>query len=290
MKHVLLLTAAFSCFFIGIGLHAQAQVGMEHKCGTTFNVERQRSQARFVLDYEECNAIKRKKRTLQVTIFIAHDSLGTTNVLMEDIDDALERLNNFWEPIGIDFVICDTVHMPNFQFDDFYDEDHLEDMLAMHYRPQRINVFLCTEVEVEGFGPAGGFASMPGGRDYMVLRKSTMNAFSNVWAHEMGHFFGLFHTFETSFGDELVDASNCITTGDLVCDTGANPTDEAGDFDPIPGISCNYIGEPATDANGDFYIPPADNIMSYSPCGCRFTPGQYNRMLQQYVQNRSYLW
>ncbi|MBL0071623.1 MAG: hypothetical protein IPP34_07360 [Bacteroidetes bacterium] len=35
----------------------------------------------------------------------------------------------------------------------------------------------------------------------------------------MGHFFGLYHTFETQFGSELANGSNCATTGDLVCDT-----------------------------------------------------------------------
>lgn len=290
MKHVLLPLSACLCFLFLNVHYTHAQIGVEHKCGTHFDTEQQRELSRFVPDYEECNAIKRKKRTLQMVIFIAEDSVGVTNITMENIDEAVVRLNNFWEPIGVDFVICDTAHMANFQFNDFYDEDHLEDMLAMYYRPERINVFMCSAVEVEGFGPAGGFASMPGGRDFMVLRKSTVNAFSNVWAHEMGHFFGLYHTFETNFGDEFVDASNCTTTGDLVCDTGANPTDDAEDFDPIPEVSCNYVGNPAADANGDFYIPPSDNIMSYSPCGCRFTPGQYNRMLEQYVQNRSYLW
>jgi phage-related protein len=105
----------------------------------------------------------------------------------------------------------------------------------------------------------------------------------------MGHFFGLYHTFDQDFGVELVDGSNCETTGDLVCDTEADPTDE-GDHLPYP--DCNYTGPYMTDANGDYYVPPTNNIMSYYSfdCICRFTPQQYNRMLEQYQQFRSYLW
>jgi hypothetical protein len=87
----------------------------------------------------------------------------------------------------------------------------------------------------------------------------------------------------------LANGMNCETTGDLVCDTAADP-DPEGNCDPDD--KCNYTGTPVIDANGDWYVPPTDNYMSYygSPCRCRFTPGQYNRMIQQYLTNRSYLW
>jgi hypothetical protein len=104
----------------------------------------------------------------------------------------------------------------------------------------------------------------------------------------MGHFFGLLHTFESDTGQELVDGSNCATAGDLVCDTEANPTDDGEDFEL--DSDCNYIGQPAIDANGDFYVPPSKNFMSYSPCKCEFTTQQYNRMVEQYLQFRNYLW
>ena len=86
----------------------------------------------------------------------------------------------------------------------------------------------------------------------------------------MGHYFGLYHTFETDFGLELEDGSNCDVTGDLVCDTPADPyihPDTMSKY--VDGCTFIFMGK---DANGAFYNPHTTNIMSYYPCECgRFT-------------------
>ncbi len=271
-------------------LFAPCANAQEHTmCGTTIQAPDLNVQSRFVPDYNECTAIRRTNRTLQVVLYFIHDSLGNPGVAQFNIDGGMAALNGYFEPIGLQFEVCDTVHIPNFEFDNFLDSEDEANMLAAYYRPDLINIYFASTVAKNGIGPVGGYAYFPGGLDVIVMTKESMNANAIVLAHEMGHFFGLFHTFETENGVELVNASNCETAGDLVCDTPANPTDSELDFEEN-NIGCNYIGQPATDANGEFYLPPADNIMSYSPCGCRFTPGQYNRMLQQYQQLRNYLW
>lgn len=91
----------------------------------------------------------------------------------------------------------------------------------------------------------------------------------STMAHEIGHYFNLFHTHETAFGAELVDESNCSTAGDLFCDTPADPI--------LSGVvvypSCAYVGS-ATDANGQAYHPDTHQIMSYATALCRdsFSP------------------
>ena len=78
--------------------------------------------------------------------------------------------------------------------------------------------------------------------------------------HEVGHYFGLEHTFTGG----CAGASNCNANGDLICDT--NP-------EAFPASGC-----PSSSTCGS--SDPTDNYMDYSDdlCMQRFTPQQINRM------------
>lgn len=77
--------------------------------------------------------------------------------------------------------------------------------------------------------------------------------------HEVGHYLGLFHTFQGGCG-----SGACYTSGDLICDTNS----ESG-----PNFGC---GTGSTCGSSD----PTDNYMDYSDDVCmnKFTPEQTNRM------------
>ncbi|HHN79032.1 MAG TPA: zinc metalloprotease [Phycisphaerales bacterium] len=79
--------------------------------------------------------------------------------------------------------------------------------------------------------------------------------------HEVGHYLGLFHTFDGGCGS----TSSCSTTGDLICDTNPESSPTFG----CPG-SRTSCGLPA----------PFDNYMDYSDDICmeQFTNDQNNRM------------
>jgi uncharacterized protein (TIGR03382 family) len=85
-----------------------------------------------------------------------------------------------------------------------------------------------------------------------------------VAAHEVGHYFGLLHTFNNGCGS----ANAPYTTGDLLADT--TPTAQ-------PVFNC---GPSASGCNFGSQIAPADNFMDYSVdvCRMRFSPEQFNRM------------
>ena len=103
--------------------------------------------------------------------------------------------------------------------------------------------------------------------------------------HELGHIFGLYHTFHGYVFDpnfpnacqELVngDAYNRFYCGDYVQDT---PADYPNSNDYIDQ-DCNYFGD-IEDPAGDQYQPLTNNYMSYTKPGCfsSFTPKQKNRM------------
>jgi hypothetical protein len=141
-----------------------------------------------------------------------------------------------------------------------------------------------------GFATLGGIADSSKLGCGIVIKKSSTDP--RTLTHEMGHFFGLLHTFEGPSGGqtlELANGSNCSITGDLICDTPADPY-----IDPElvstyvdNGVNCRFISM-KKDANGQYYDPLVGNIMSYySPCSCGFTDQQYIRMATVYLSNTS---
>lgn len=86
-------------------------------------------------------------------------------------------------------------------------------------------------------------------------------------SHEVGHCFGLAHTFQSGCGG---NGSNCGNQGDGCCDTP--PVDEAHWSCSQTQNNCSQI------PNGDYYgfdaLDQFENFMSYSPCQYMFTEDQ----------------
>ena len=144
-----------------------------------------------------------------------------------------------------------------------------------------INIWVVRDINSTAIGPnVGGYAFLPAAHglpyDGIVILADGLGTeprrVSNL-AHEMGHYLGLYHTFEGGCVN-----TNCLTDGDRVCDT---PPDRA------TGSACNF-NSCATDAddvsvNNPFATDVDDstwNLMDYSPSVCYsgFTPGQSVRM------------
>lgn len=97
-----------------------------------------------------------------------------------------------------------------------------------------------------------------------VTRGSSWNMFQNTLTHELGHFVGLYHTFET----------------DSVADTPCT-TDGTYDDSPCSSASLNQNTCSAEDPFWGTTNPPdmLENYMSYKQdCGKMFTKGQKARM------------
>lgn len=155
-----------------------------------------------------------------------------------------------------------------------------------------LNFWIVKEITSLSYGSAVlGYASFPSSHgqmdDGIVVEPYYLGYLPNdakVTVHEVGHYLGLYHTFEGGCGN-----NNCQTDGDKVCDT---PPDAS-----IAPVSCNAnVNSCTTDAidlsiNNPFR-PIANggvggqndmiiNYMDYGDYNCfsAFTPGQKNRMI-----------
>lgn len=148
-----------------------------------------------------------------------------------------------------------------------------------------INIWLITSIDAEAYANfscgswyrlgVGGYATMPPGGG--PLDGIVVTAFGALLAHEMGHYLGLYHTFEGGCYN-----NDCSLNGDRVCDTPPDGTVLPSPSCTAPYNSCssdtlsNY-------SNGNF---PADvpdqvaNFMDYGngACSIQFTQGQADRM------------
>lgn len=168
-----------------------------------------------------------------------------------------------------------------------YIEDERLKRLAQ-WDPQRyINVWLVNNIVGEISADfscntwtrlnAGGYATLPpggGASDGIVI-----TGFGTLFAHEMGHYLGLYHTFEG-----YCTNNNCETDGDRVCDT---PPD-GYPYNPNACSNPNGVNSCSTDtlsnySNGFYVRDTTDfglNFMDYGNSGCanQFTTGQALRM------------
>jgi hypothetical protein len=158
-------------------------------------------------------------------------------------------------------------------------------LYIQYHDESTVNMYFVSKIN-KGGAFVGGYAHGPGDpSDIVAINKSAVGDGKTI-SHELGHYFGLMHTFETKMGTELVSrTAACSATGDMLCDTEADPY-------PVGTESgCEFVSG-TKDANGLFYTPPLGNIMSYYPpaCKCGFTPGQFAIMTNVYLTMRSYLY
>ena len=115
-----------------------------------------------------------------------------------------------------------------------------------------------------------GFARLPtvaSNLDGMVILASQAAAGNTTVPHEMAHAFSVLHTFNGGSATACPANVDCLVDGDQICDT--EPEKQStfncpADPNPCTGISYNNVQH---------------NIMDYSSCQDRFTPGQRDRML-----------
>jgi len=142
----------------------------------------------------------------------------------------------------------------------------IADPCYFRWRTDAINVYLVnSRFKNQGalVCQIGGTSSFPDGphKEIILLRQPILNDEVGL-AHELGHYFNLYHTFETSFGAEqqmtcVATSPDCASTGDKVCDTPADPNDLVM-LESLYGIGSCY----GSNSSAPF-VALSRNIMSY---------------------------
>jgi len=224
-------------------------------------------------------------------LIVAHivlDATKNTNLSEEAVRTAIAQVNTVFKPIGVSFRICEFKNIENFNYNDLVNgKVNRTDLDPLYKLKNRINMYFVETPDAVAcaYASLGGISEFDVAQDgNLVIGKKCVDVITI--SHEMGHFFGLKHTFDKAV-PELANGSNCDTAGDGFCDTPADPYVQGTDINEyINPLTCKFIST-LKDFNGDYYSPDVSNIMSYyGRCIClTFTTEQYNSMANYYLSN-----
>ena len=165
----------------------------------------------------------------------------------------------------------------------------------IQWDPSRyINIWFINNINAESYAEyscgvwtrlgVGGYATMPPGSG--ALDGIVITGFGKLLIHEMGHYLGLYHTFEGGCYN-----NDCTVNGDRVCDTPPDGTLRASPNCNNPTNTCN--SDTLSNYSNGFFtsdVPdPISNFMDYSNAACsnEFTQGQADRMRAAILTQRS---
>ncbi len=208
-----------------------------------------------------------------IAAHIVRTDEGTGGLPMSQLDQAMLDANAYYANTGISYYVLSVDYIDD---DDYYYNINTNAEIAAlkgeNVVADAINIYFTPNLSNENGGLCGisSFTTNPVQGIAMANGCTGVSSNPSSFPHEIGHYFDLYHTHETAFGDELVDGSNCGTTGDLLCDTPADPTLRTSGGSQNIGADCVYYGT-ETDGNGDSYTPDTSQLMSYAPKACRTT-------------------
>ncbi len=224
-------------------------------------------------------AVPHSLTNVPLTFHVVRMSSGIGGLTATRLCQAISDLNSSFLGAEIRFYLAgpiDYIDSDNY----FFNIDTLAEINALRSTnavSNSINVYF-TENLADEEGGLCGISSFTVNSVQGIVMKNDCTATQGdhaTLAHEVGHYFDLYHTHETAFGAECVDGSNCTSAGDQLCDTPADP--ELGETNV--DATCTYVGSETDSCNGDTYHPDPANLMSYSPSQCAniFTNNQNAR-------------
>ncbi len=208
-------------------------------------------------------------------------------------ESMLELTNAWFDPICVAFDVCAYDTVANYRYESLEATD-ADELVAQFGDRRIIDVFVPRADTTRDDCSLASTDSLSALADstFVTVLGECVSPTSKALAQELGHYFGLLHTF--SGGDELVSGDNCATAGDRICDTPADPYTAALDstmqlVDNENPCTFVYRGQ---DEQGRYYVPHTANVMSYyaDECACGFTHDQLERMAGRAERVAERLW
>lgn len=268
---------------------AQEQLSPEEKmeCGTVIppgQVKVELARRREAIAARETPPPTDAPYYLPMTIHLVHRSNGTGGLTLDRLKVAMRDLNQMWQQVGIQFFIYGEIDHINsdIHFDLGNEQAKRDALRQVNVVPKTINVYFTNMDRLCGLS---SFTADAVQGVLMNIECGSAAPNPSIFAHEIGHYFDLFHTHETeSFGVECPSGNNCSTAGDRLCDTPADPNLLNEDRrQHRVDANCVYDNSADIPANCDLtpYDPPTRNLMSYSHYRCifEFTPQQIAKVL-----------
>ena len=234
--------------------------------------------------YPQEDTSRSSSSALCINIFfhIVRNTNGTNAFTTPNLGAIVNDLNEFYSPYNIIINNTGSDFINNSNFVNIDNDTEARNLGQTNNRNDAINYYIVNELwdvrdnngNVIGF--VSGTANNIPSNNLVIRNDRTLTSTS---PHELGHCLNLLHTHETARGIENISGSNCATSGDLICDTPADPRLGTNNVN----ANCQYFG-------GNGYNPLTNNIMSYSRGHCRdeFTSGQGFR-IRKAIQNEPVL-
>jgi len=255
------------------------------------------------------------------------DNDGQTDWLPSPDFNAVEdELNSFFDN-GMSFYFCDVTIVGSSTLIDFQNSEW-QALMNLHFVTDAINLYCVNSIfDNAAIGGVANFPDSPFNNMIVVRDHSGEGPLAHAIAHELGHYFGLQHTFlGTGYVQDEICLSitppalqlncdintvalelcplncgldeTCIPHGDGFCDTPADP----GNLYTNPQEGCyttsgcaDVICLEPNDPLGDFYTPDPTLIMSYYGYFC--TPQHFSNDQNQFMldvlnnhPNKAFLW
>ena len=219
-----------------------------------------------------------QRRNVPIVAHVIRRDNGSGGISQSDLEASVDRAKAFYSSLNFYLFLCDINYIDDTDLYDEYLENDGTEAGIINVSSQnvdnKLNIYFVSNSETSW----ANFPDTDANEQHIIMNNSHARNESTL-AHEIGHWFNLLHTHETSAGVELVNGNNCDDAGDLCCDTPADPN-ISGDVDS----SCNYTGT-NTDSNNQSYSPDPKNTMSYTRKKCRelFSEEQIYRMHAAYL-------
>jgi len=235
------------------------------------------------------------EKNFEVYVHLSVDSITRQPFLgTNDVNNLMEDVSKFFEPICVSFSACDINILRNYTFHEIVDTQRILELEILYGYPRRLNVYILGTIPNASCGTSTYYGiHKEEGESIFIETDQCADELSGQLAHHLGHYFGLTDTYH---GDdiEIVDDPDCATKNDSICDT---PTDPFGVYLDIVGQYKDVLPEqvpmsdfvrrcefvlPHLDPRGQYYQPQVGNIMSAYPCRCGFTNQQFLKMIENY--------